>query len=97
MPRDAVHAFVGERPVPVVWSGSYVSFRARKGDELTITYPLLRFTHEVRGLWSGGARDLTMTFEWLGNMVVSASPPGGHTPLFTGKPRVLPPAPAASP
>ncbi len=96
-PKDAVRAFVGEQPVPVIWSGSYVSFRARKGDELTITYPLLRFTHEVRGLWSGPARDLRMTFEWLGNMVVSASPPGGHTPLFTGKPRVLPPAPAAGP
>jgi hypothetical protein len=38
-----------------------------------------------------------MTFEWLGNMVVSASPPGGRTPLFTGKPRVLPPAPVAGP
>jgi hypothetical protein len=92
VPRDAVHAFIGEKSVPVVWSGSYVSFRARKGDELTITYPLMRFTHEVRGLWSK-ARDLTMTFEWLGNMVTSASPPGGRTPLFTGKPRQLPPPP----
>lgn len=95
-PRDAVRAFVGEKSVPVHWSGSYVSFRAKRGDEITVTYPLLRFTHAVRGLWSGKARDLTMSFEWLGNMVVSASPPAGHTPLFTGRPRLLPPAPAAS-
>ena len=96
-PKEAVRAFFGQKPVPVSWSGSYVEFHARKGEELTITYPLLRFTQEVRGLWSGNARDLVMTFNWLGNMVVSASPPGGRTPLFTGKPRVLPPAPAHGP
>jgi hypothetical protein len=96
-PRDAIQAFVGENPVPVRSSGSYIGFSARKGDELTITYPMLRFTHEVRGLWNASAPNLTMTFEWLGNMVVSASPPGGRTPLFTGKPRVLPQAPAAIP
>jgi hypothetical protein len=95
--RDDVHAFIGDKPIPVVWCGSYVGFRARKGDEFTITYPMLRFTHEVGGLWSGKARDLTMSFDWLGNMVVSASPPGGHTPLFSGKPRLLPPAPAPGP
>ena len=39
------------------------------------------------------APDLQMTFHWLGNMVVAADPPAKKTPLFTGRPRLLPPAP----
>jgi hypothetical protein len=91
--RNQVHAFVGEKSIPVKWVGDYVGFNAKPGDELTITYPLISFTHRVSGLWNSCAPKLEMTFKWLGNMVVSASPAGGRTPLFTGKPRLLPPAP----
>jgi hypothetical protein len=31
-----------------------------------------------------------MTFHWLGNMVTSAEPLPAKTPLFVGKPRLLP-------
>ena len=40
------------------WSGDYVRFDARPGDELTITYPLVEFTHEVDGLWKNTAPQL---------------------------------------
>jgi len=47
-------------------------------------------------LWKDCRPDLTMTFHWLGNMVLSAEPAPTHTPLFLGKPRSLPPAPYAA-
>jgi hypothetical protein len=92
-PRGQVRAFVGTRPVCVRWSGGYVCFKARPGQELTITYPLISFSHKVEGLWKNTAPDLKIRFEWLGNMVISADPPAKKTPLFTGRPRLLPPPP----
>lgn len=92
-PRADVRAFVGGKPAAVVWSGDHVRFDAKPGDELTITYPLVSFTHTVTGVWPQTAPKLRMTFQWLGNMVTSADPKPAKTPLFTGKPRVLPPAP----
>jgi hypothetical protein len=87
---DHVQAFINAQPIPTTWSGGYVYFFAQPGDELTITYPLLAFTHRVSGLWKSCAPDLEMTFGWLGNMVVEALPHPENTPLFTGKPRILP-------
>ena len=90
-PRTQVRAFVGNQTIPVNWSGSYVRFdNVHPGDELTITYPLVGFSHEVGGLWST-APQLQMKFQWLGNMVTSVDPPAKNTPLFGGKPRLLPP------
>jgi hypothetical protein len=89
-PREQVRAFVDASPVPVNWSGSYIRFEAQPGDELSITYPLVAFTHRVSGLWKSCAPDLEMTFSWLGNMVVDVLPQPEKTPLFTGKPRNLP-------
>jgi len=92
--RQSVRAFVGAKAVPVQWSGGYVRFDSVvPGEELTITYPLVSFTHEVEGLWKKQAPDLKMTFHWLGNMVVSTDPAPTKTPLFAGKPRLLPPPP----
>jgi len=34
-----------------------------------------------------------MRFGWLGNMVIGSDPGPQKTPLFTGTPRRLPPAP----
>ena len=93
-PRSAVAAHAGSRPVPVRWSGAYVSFDAAPGDELTITWPIIGFTHTVSGLWKNTRPDLAMSFEWLGNMVTASTPGPEKTPLFTGKPRLLPAAPA---
>lgn len=91
-PRDQVRAFVGDKAVAVEWSDAYVHLQANAGDELTITYPLIELDHRVKGLWKHTAPNLQMTFHWRGNMVMRADPPGGRTPLFTGRPRVLPPA-----
>jgi hypothetical protein len=87
--REGVRAFVGTVAVKVDWSGDYVRFDAKAGDELTITYPLITFTHDVGGLWKNTKPDLHLTFHWLGNMVTSAEPVAVKTPLFLGKPRVL--------
>jgi hypothetical protein len=92
-PRNQVRAFIGTNPIAVKWSGDYVRFDAKPGEEITITYPLVEFKHHVNGLWKSCAPNLDMTFNWLGNMVVSATPSSAKTALFTGKPRVLPPAP----
>jgi hypothetical protein len=92
-PREQVRAFRATQPVPVVWSGSYVRFDGvRPGEELTIVYPLVRFSHEVQGLWSDRPQ-LRLKFEWLGNMVVSVDPPATKTVLYSGHPRRLPPPP----
>ena len=90
-----VRAFVNGQAITAEWQGSYLRFLAQPGDELTITYPLIRFTQQVSGLWKDTDPDLTMTFHWLGNMVLSADPAPRHTPLFLGRPRLLPPSPYA--
>lgn len=94
-PREQVKAFVNSEPVAVKWSGDYVRFDASPGDELTITYPILRFEHTVSGLWPTSAPDLTMMFQWEGNSVVNVHPrpKQGFEPLFLGKPRETPPLP----
>ena len=94
-PRDQVTAFVGSQPVPVKWSGDYVRFSdAKVGDELTITYPLMHFFHEAGGTWKNFAPSLKVTYEWLGNAVIGVDPPPEKTPVFSLKPRILPPPPA---
>lgn len=87
-----VRAFRGSKRVPVEWVGEYVRFQAKPGDELTITYPLVEFTHQVAGLWKGRP-NLQLTYKWRGNMVTSVDPPAKATPLFTGRPGLLPPSP----
>ncbi|MGI8967368.1 MAG: hypothetical protein ACR2H1_14970, partial [Limisphaerales bacterium] len=91
-PREEARAFVGTKSVPVKWSGDYVRFNAKSGDELTLTYPLMEFTHDVEGLWSAAPK-LQMSFQWIGNMVVDSMPKPGGTRLFARTPRVLPPSP----
>lgn len=85
-------AFVNGKEVAPVWNNGYVRFDAQAGDELTIAYPLIRFSQEVRGLWSQEADrpELVMQFQWLGNRVIAADPPSGKTALFSGQPRNLP-------
>lgn len=89
-PRDAIRAFVGVKSAPVKWSGGHVQFdNVAPGDELTITYPLVRFTHEVSGIWPARP-NLKVTYQWLGNMITDVNPPPTRTPLFLGHPRLLP-------
>src|SRR5262249_117474 len=51
--RAEVRTFISTNRVPADWVGDYVRFRAEPGDELTISYPLLEFTHQVSDLWKG--------------------------------------------
>ncbi len=90
-PRDQVRAFIGTRNIPVKWSGDYVSFdHVKPGDELTITYPLLSFSHEVKGIWKNYP-NLKMTFNGWGIGWWVAIPPAELlTPLFSATPRLLP-------
>jgi hypothetical protein len=92
-PRSEVHAFVDGRHVPVHWLRDHVRFDDSPGDELTVAYPLLSFTHRAQGLWPQTRPDLSMRFDWLGNMVTGCDPAPEKTPLFVGKPRRLAPAP----
>jgi L-rhamnose-H+ transport protein len=89
-PHDTVYAFSGIKRILTKWSGDYVRFDARPGDELTVTYPLVEFDHDVDGLWKNSAPQLHIGFHWRGNMVVSATPAPKSTPLFATAPRVLP-------
>jgi hypothetical protein len=91
--HEAVRTFVGTRRIAPVWSGNYVRFDARPGEELTITYPLVGFTHEVEGLWPSATPQLHISFQWLGNTVVGATPAPKRTPLFARTGRLLPPPP----
>jgi hypothetical protein len=87
--RGDVAAYLGAKKIPVKWSGAYVQFDAEPNDELTITYPIVEFTHHVSGLWREQA-DLAMTFKWRGNMVVDVDPTPRLTRLFSATPRTLP-------
>ncbi|MEP7359800.1 MAG: hypothetical protein ABI847_21290, partial [Anaerolineales bacterium] len=91
-----VNAFINGEAITVDWQDGYVRFLGQRGDELTLTYPLIRFSQQVSGLWKDCRPDLSITFHWLGNMVLSAAPAPAHTPLFLGKPRSLPPSPYAA-
>jgi hypothetical protein len=93
-PHDSVHVTLGGKEMPAVWSGAYVQVDAKKGQEVSVTWPLVRFDQEVAGIWKQTAPTLHVKFHWLGNAVVSSDSPGGATPLFAGRPRTLPPPPA---
>jgi hypothetical protein len=79
--RSEVKAFRGEKEVPAVWSGDYIKFaNASKGENLTITYPVITFRQTVQV--AGG----TYTYRWVGNTVVGVEPIAPELPLFSGKP-----------
>lgn len=92
-PKESVKAFKNNDSVDVKWSNDYIRFTAEPGDELTITYPIVRFHHEVSGLWPKSGPNLTMKFQWEGNEVVNVHPRPAidKTPLFLGKHREIPP------
>jgi hypothetical protein len=92
-PHEQVHAMANGKEIPIAWFGSYVRFDAHAGDELSVTYPIVRFDQEVSGIWKGAAPKLHITFHWQGNAVIATDPPARATPLYSGKPRQLPASP----
>jgi hypothetical protein len=102
--KGAARAFRGASRIAPEWDGAYALFRdAKAGEELTLTWPLIGFTHEVGGLWRRTAPELVMRFEWKGNLVVDAAPVGGRgegsrypaarTRIFSGSPALTPDPP----
>jgi len=82
-PRGEVRAYRDGQEAPAEWSGDYVRFAAaREGEELTLTYPLVRFTQRV-AIGPDEAPE-TYTYTWLGNAVLSVEPRGQWLPIFTG-------------
>lgn len=66
------------------WEGDYAVFDAKVGDEITVMWPLITFTHRAQ-VWNVSAPDLAVTFEWEGNRAVSVnpSPQSGAISLLT--------------
>jgi hypothetical protein len=92
-PREQVQAWRnGRRCRNVVWMGDYVTFAsAQKGEELTVTYPLVTGTQKVRRAGTD------YTFHWKGNAVTGIEPAGGVWPLFEKIPYPTPPFPRPAP
>jgi len=77
VPKQEVRAYVGKRPVPVRWQGTYVKFESTKrGQQLTVTYPLR--VAEVREKING----VEYLERWRGNTIVDISPRGKWIPTF---------------
>lgn len=78
--KDGVKAYRAKKSVPVKWEGSYVVFdKARKEEQLTVTYPLR--VAEVKE--TVGSLDGTeYTERWRGNTIVDISPGGKWIPMF---------------
>lgn len=92
-PRSQVEAWRnGRKTAGVVWMGDYVTFAsARKGEELTVTYPLATFDQKL----VRAGKDYT--FHWKGNAVTSIEPEDGVWPLFKKVPYPIPPFPYGKP
>jgi hypothetical protein len=84
-PRGQVAAWRNGKKATVVWSGDYVTFAAaRKGEELTVTYPLVTFDQKLRR----ASKDYT--FHWKGNLLTGIEPMDGVWPLFQSVPYPIP-------
>jgi hypothetical protein len=82
----------GQQRDRVNWMGEYVAFEsARKGEELTVTYPLVRFVQKFKR----AGTDYTVS--WRGNAVTHLEPRGGTWPLFERIPYPIPPFPRVNP
>jgi hypothetical protein len=90
-PHEQVSAWRNGRRRRVAWKGDYVAFpSARKGEELTVTYPLVTGVQQVHR----AGKDYTIS--WKGNAVTGISPADGVWPLFKQIPYPTPPFPYAS-
>jgi hypothetical protein len=92
-PRDQVAAWRnGRKCAKILWKGDYVAFdAAQKGEELTVTYPLVTFDQKL----TRAGKDYT--FHWKGNAVTGIEPTDGVWQLFKNIPYPIPPFPRTSP
>ena len=91
VPRDQVCSWRNARKSSrVVWSGDYVRFASvRKGEELTVTYPLATFDQKLHR----AGKDYT--FHWKGNTLTGIAPMDDVWPLFKQIPAPIPAFPRA--
>lgn len=78
VPRNQVLAWRnGQKMSRIAWTGDYVTFAsARKGEELTVTYPLVTFDQKLHR----AGKDYT--FHWKGNALTVVEPKDDVLPLF---------------
>ncbi|HEX8521140.1 MAG TPA: hypothetical protein VF669_02715 [Tepidisphaeraceae bacterium] len=91
-PHSDIQTFINDERAQLTWRDGYISVEAKPGHEISLTYPLISFRQHVKNLWQSKP-NLETTFHWLGNTVISAEPAPTQTPLFSPKPRQLPPPP----
>lgn len=91
VPHDQVSAWRnGHKCKVTLWKGDYVEFTsAKKGEELTVTYPLATFD---QNLVRAGK---SYTIHWKGNAVTGIEPRDGVWQIFQKIPYPTPPFPKA--
>jgi len=87
VPHEQVSAWRnGRKSKRITWLGDYVVFcSVRKGEELTVTYPLTAFDQRLKRAGTD------YTFHWKGNTLTGIEPAGGVWPLFNQIPYPTPP------
>ena len=85
-PRSAVQARRAGKTGEVRWGGpalAYVVFpKAKPGETLEITWPLVKFTQRVSHKIFDGSVQRTYTYSWVGSSVTAVDPPGEWLPLY---------------
>ena len=80
VPRSAVRASRDGKLVDVKWGGpafAYVLFpKAKPGESLEITWPLVKFTQRVSHKIFDGTVECAYTYTWIGSTVTSVDCPG---------------------
>jgi len=77
-PHEMVAAWRDGRKIETpAWKGDYLAFPAAKvGEELTVTYPLVKFSQNLN------RAGIDYTFHWQGNTLTRVEPVGGVWPMF---------------
>jgi hypothetical protein len=84
--RERVQLRRGEQSVPVRWGGPAEAYvvcdDVAQGEQITLTWPVLRFTQTFAPASVPGRQD-TLTVHWIGNTVQSVEPGGRYLPMFS--------------
>jgi hypothetical protein len=90
VPKKEVKCFSNGKNEPITWTGDYVRYDdVKRGDELTITYPLVSFTQTIV-IAKGTPIEKKYTQQWFGNTLMGIEPKGKRIPFLYGFPQRLP-------
>lgn len=94
-PRELITTSRGGRECPADWRwDGYVGFdESEPGEELVMSFPLIRFRQEASLKKISPASISTYTQEWIGNTIVDITPRGNVLPMFNGPALERPPCP----